>query len=346
MLLGLPSVLLVLLLAEGLLRWLPVARSDAGLRGLHELRPEDPWIYGLRPGARHTLEASGDIVYAINQDGYRGPRLPVAKPAGVFRILVLGDSLAFGYGVAEEATFPRRLEHALALRSPAQVLNFGVGGYNPYNEAAFFAGRGVRYSPDLVLLQFCINDLNDPTLHFDAQTRLHLGAIPDAAYPDPAQRREAASELGGGWRQCRRLRVCALIDDAWLALREPARNAASVQATFAPREIPPGPSRRWLAARYREIAGEAAAIGARFAVVIFPYRDQLAGRASGRVQAQLAALAREQGFEVIDLLPSFRRAAAGGNGSLFLDAWHPTAAGHEVAAEAIHAQLEALRWLP
>jgi lysophospholipase L1-like esterase len=346
MLLALASVLLVVLLAEGLLRWMPVDRSDAGLRDLHELRPEDPWIYGLKPGARATLEISGDVVYAINEDGYRGPRLPVSKPPGVLRVLVLGDSLAFGYGVAEEATFPRRLEQSLARRSPAEVLNFAVGGYNPYNEAALFAARGAGYSPDLVLVQFCINDLNDPTLHFDAQTRLHLGAIPEAAYPDPAERRGAASELGGWWRQCRRLRVCALIDDAWLALRKPARDAASVQATFAPREIPPGPARRWIAARYREIAREAAAIGARFAVVIFPYRDQLEARAPDRVQAQLAALAREQGFEVIDLLPSFRRAAEGSDDSLFLDAWHPTAAGHAVAAEAIHAQLEALRWLP
>src|SRR5205823_3569057 len=78
-------------------------------------------------------------------------------------------------------------------------------GYNPYTEAQLFADVGVGYRPDLVLVEFCINDLNDPTLHFDASTMASLGALPEAAFPDPGGRRPAA---GPAARLCRRLRTC------------------------------------------------------------------------------------------------------------------------------------------
>ena len=103
--------------------------------------------------------------------------------------------VAFGYGVEMQQTFPKRMEAQLeARRSTArtagathiEVLNLGVSGYNPYTEAALLADVGPSYQPDLVLVQFCINDLNDPTLHFNVQARLHMGTIPDAAYPEPS----------------------------------------------------------------------------------------------------------------------------------------------------------------
>ena len=86
------------------------------------------------------------------------------------------------------------------------------------------------------------------------------------------------------------------------------------------------------------MAQTATAGDARFAVVVFPYRDQIEGQAPARVQRQLQALGKERGFEVIDLLPAFK--AAGHPDSLFLDAWHPTPAGHAIAARTIEEQLQ------
>ena len=42
-----------------------------------------------------------------------------------------------------------------------------------------------------MLVQFCINDLNDPTFHFDASTVRALGELPEKAFPDPEARRAA-----------------------------------------------------------------------------------------------------------------------------------------------------------
>ncbi len=338
--------ILALLLAEGVLRLLPARHPRGALRQLHELRTDRAWLYGLRPGARATLEVTGDLVYEINQDGFRGPHYAMDKPPGVFRVVVLGDSLAFGYGVSESDTFVRQMETLLAARGPAQVLNFGVGGYNPYNEAALFADLGVKYRPDLVLVQFCVNDLNDPTLHFDAHTRLQLGTIPAEAYPDPSVRPAGASLVTRLLRPCRSLELCARFDDAWLAAHRPPSDSAAFRASTFPTDLSDRRVRRWIADRYGEIAREAARIDARFAVAVFPFRAQVARGAPAQLQAQLAALGKAKRWKVIDLLPAFRSAAANGAGPLFLDLWHPTREGHRVAAEAILAKLDRRRLLP
>ena len=56
--------------SELILRMLP-PRASAGLRGLHQLRPDRPWLFGLRPGATGTIDATGDTLYQVNADGFR-----------------------------------------------------------------------------------------------------------------------------------------------------------------------------------------------------------------------------------------------------------------------------------
>jgi hypothetical protein len=89
---------------------------------------------------------------------------------------------------------------------------------------------------------------------------------------------------------------------------------------------------RWLAARYDEIAEQAARIGAHMTVVALPYPAQLDGQADANLQRRLAAIGRSGGWETIDLLPPF---LAAGDTELFLDLWHPTKLGHRLAAQHI-----------
>ena len=337
------AVGLALLAGEGLLR--VRGGGNEGLRALHEAQPDEPWLYGLKPRARAVDTTQRSVVYSVNEDGYRGPRVPIERSAGVLRVLVLGDSVAFGYGVAEEKSFPRLLEQRLGRQVPTEVVNLGVSGYNAFNQAALFEGRGARYRPDLVLVAFCVNDLNDPTVHFDAQTRLRLGAIPDEAFPDPAWRQRYASAGTGLLDEvCRSSLLCGRVKQAGRALRSDGSEGERLSDTVAPRALGRGPARRWLAENYGRIHQRADAIGARFAVVVFPHREQVERQTGPGLQAELTALSREVGFEMIDLFPAFHQAAARARESLFLDLWHPTAAGHAVAAEVIHAELLARSW--
>jgi lysophospholipase L1-like esterase len=341
------GVVVALAIVEAALRVFPPKRTAEYLRSIHLVRRDRAWLFGLRPGASVRLPPAGAIEYAVNADGFRDRQYARHKPAGTFRIVVLGDSIAFGHRVNLEEIFAKVLEQRLAAAVPPpafEVLDLGVSGYNPYNEAAVFADVGVGYEPDLVLVQFCVNDLNDPTLHFDAGTLSQVGVIPAAAFPDPVHRRLGTRLPTLALRSCRLLRSCELVQDAFPLLFVP--DAEAVRAAYEPRDDPSAVELAWLRDRYGEIARTAASVQARFAVVVFPHKRQLQEEASSLLQTRLVTLGREAGWPTIDLLPAFRRAARGSPEPLFMDQWHPTPAGHRVAAEEILSQLRSLDLVP
>ncbi len=315
----------------------PGVHGASELRGLHRFRPDLPWLFELRPGAEGRISEMGAALYRINPDGIRDSVYARPKPDGVFRVVVMGDSVSFGYGVEEAEAYPQVFEGLLSELAPnaqIEVVNLGVGGYNAYNEAKLLEGVGLSYEPDLVLVQFCINDLNDPTLHFDAQTRIALSVIPDAAFPNPLQRRGSAHAPSRALRWCRASKLCTTIQDLWLAMTAPEFDDEARRDAVTFIEGRDRPEWKWLQARYEEMAEAAQAIGASFAVVAFPYQKQLTENVPHPVQTELASLGREHGWPVVDPLPAFQDAHAA-KVPLFIDWWHPTTAGHRVAAVAI-----------
>jgi len=338
-----------LLVAEVALRALAPPQATAGLRGLFVARPDRPWLYGLRPGADAELPTPEVVRYSINAAGFRDRPYPLAKASGVFRIAVLGDSIAMGYGVEREAAFPDLIDQTLSTLAPdarVEVLNFGVGAYNAYNERMLFEDIVLDYEPDLVLLQFCINDLNDPTLHFDAATRLFLAEIPDAAYPDPDARAPVPtrSYLAA---LCRRVHVCRLATGALAEVASENPDATSWRAAMEPRDSPQHVTEwRWLEDNYQRIAESADRHGASFAVLAFPYATQMEGSAGDGAQQRLAGMGRSNDWPTVDLLPAYREATDRDSERLFEDIWHPNPAGHRVAAQVIVEELACLGLLP
>src|SRR5262249_10761680 len=79
------------------------------------------------------------------------------------RVVALGDSFTQGYGVEEDAAYPRRLE-ALLARLPGrrvEVVNLGVPGTSPRDYLAHLSDPGLAYHPDLVLVGVMANDVQD-----------------------------------------------------------------------------------------------------------------------------------------------------------------------------------------
>lgn len=144
---------------------------------------EDP-VVGMRhvPHTRAPMgsETGGPVQVRINSRGYRGREYAWDAPAG-FRILGLGDSFAFGFGVEEDDTYLARLERGLSARG-AEVINAGLAGMGPDNEARLLAADGPGLRLDLVLVGFYVgNDLMDAVTGV-ARTRLRNGSpmVPDA----------------------------------------------------------------------------------------------------------------------------------------------------------------------
>src|SRR5712691_3905723 len=74
-------------------------------------------------------------------------------------IAMLGDSLTVGWGVPVDDTFAKRIERMYAAAGiDAEVINFGVGNYNTVQEVQAFLAQGYRYRPDVVVLNYFVND--------------------------------------------------------------------------------------------------------------------------------------------------------------------------------------------
>jgi hypothetical protein len=103
-----------------------------------------------------------DVLVKINAHGLRGPDRDYRKPAGVRRVLLLGDSFAEGYTVAEEASLRAVLEGLLnqdAACGRQEVINGGIAAYSTDQEYLFFTHEAYKYGADVVVLVFFYNDL-------------------------------------------------------------------------------------------------------------------------------------------------------------------------------------------
>jgi lysophospholipase L1-like esterase len=130
-------------------------------------------IYRLDPG----LEA--DYTYlnpyqrdwpwsvSIGEHGFRGP--PFAASESRPRIVILGDSYAFGYGVDDDDTFSHLL--AARLGGDATVLNAAVPGYNLVQQTRLLERNLDAWRPAVVVLAMHPNDLEPPIFESAEQLR-------------------------------------------------------------------------------------------------------------------------------------------------------------------------------
>lgn len=143
------SLLFTLLLAEVGLRIIGIEYPEWYI--------EDPDLAGrLRPGARGWFRKEGNTYVRINNAGLRDGEHAKAKPPGVLRVAVLGDSFAEAMQVDQEHTFWSVLErrlNACAARK-VEVLNFGVSGYGTAHELIQLRRDVWQYDPDIILLAF------------------------------------------------------------------------------------------------------------------------------------------------------------------------------------------------
>lgn len=102
------------------------------------------------PGTRRTWTAP----VSINAQGLHDQPWPYAKPRGEVRVLLLGDEVADGVGIARADRLSVRLAHLTDRTRGARVaaINGLIPGYGPAESLRFLEKRGIRYAPDVVVL--------------------------------------------------------------------------------------------------------------------------------------------------------------------------------------------------
>jgi len=127
--------------------------EQTGIRMLYDDR------FGWRnvPGMKAT---SFGKPLTINSLGHRDPdEYDKAPPPDTTRILFLGDSFCWGFGVGDEEVVTEVLEDNLrASGYRCEVLNSGVVGWSTDQEYLYLMHCGVELSPDIVILMFCLNN--------------------------------------------------------------------------------------------------------------------------------------------------------------------------------------------
>ncbi len=287
--------------------------------------PELP--YRLNPGA--VIDAGGSVVH-INHSGLRGREIAAQPAAEVERILVLGDSIVYGQGVADDETFPVQLERELRNRGRrAEVLNGGVPGYNNNAELAFLRAYGLDLHPQRVVLGISLNDFGATPVISQAgilTTDVSRRMDPDRWMPVSefwmllqwtAQYARSSHWFQGGGK----------------AAGRDVKEVAGKLISHRHRryyEKPQPDSWQQVAAALRGIRDLCAQRGLPLLVVIFPESYQK-GRDDTQPQRRWMTLCSELALECIDLWPAFD--AAGGD--LYLGAQHHTPAGLGVAARVV-----------
>jgi lysophospholipase L1-like esterase len=164
----LPNLLLVvagvtigLALSEVLLRIVyapPPATIDAfRLRSSSYYQPDEELGWVPRPNVNglHTQRRSFDSRFTTNSLGFRGPEVR-DRSDSIYRIVVLGDSFTWGFGVDDDETYAHYLG---TLISGVEVVNLGVTGYGLRQIIGYYRRVGFDLRPDVVVLGLCLNDI-------------------------------------------------------------------------------------------------------------------------------------------------------------------------------------------
>lgn len=188
-------VVLTIVGAELLARyWVPdyLVRT----RGLHVFSSTYGWAG--RPGA---VAPMGGGRVSLNAHGYRGRELTLPKTGDRTRVVVLGDSIAFGFGVSDEQTFP----HLLDVRDNGiEAANRAVPGYGPGQALLVLQHDGLSEEPDVVVLAVCLrNDFVDavlPVALYDGvRPRPRFRLVDGGLVPDDAAMRRSVLGRAVQW---------------------------------------------------------------------------------------------------------------------------------------------------
>ncbi len=283
--------------------------------GMYRFHPY--WFWELRPGAR-VVDCGSE---PINAAGYRGPERPQSPRPGILRIAFLGDSSTFGMGVCQDQTYAALLERRLP---DAEVFNFGVIGFSAFQGEKLLEGRVLDYHPGVVLAAFGAVDELMPALGYDVDAKFRITS--------------RISPLAVRWRdRLGGLRVVQLIERALLGK---SANSIHVRAhenwerwNRGSRDYVRNQSVPSFERSLEGIVKSGHSRGARVILIGPPRRTGVETRWpwAKDYSAAIERVASRLGVDFWDVRAAFR-AVPNSDERLFIDDYHPNAAGHQMYA--------------
>jgi len=269
-----------------------------------------------RIGHEHVPNSAEHLMgvdVSINSKGLRDREFSYQRDPAKRRILMLGDSITEGWGVPVDKTFAKRIEQLSATRGkPMEVINAGVGNYNTIMEVEYFLQGGYKFQPDVVVLNYFINDAEPvpphPTVNFlrgHCESCIFLNSSLDAV-----------------------MRWCSLRPD-W--------------SRYYSDLYDHGNARGWLDAKdsIRKLAEYCKLHNFKLLIANIPELHDVNHYPFGEISNLLARTASENAVEFVDLVPAL---ASTDSTSLWVSRGdqHPNAYAHDLMARALFSKLETM----
>jgi lysophospholipase L1-like esterase len=304
-----------------------------------------------------TRHAWGNILVHTDEHGLRGSSSPAfERKEGVRRIIGVGDSVMWGTGVNQEDSFLGILERKLNAHSMHEVMNGGVVGYSTYQELLYLEEYALSLKPDIVLINYCDNDLLPSEDPFGNVREVYLRYLDELMNSnDRVSTPEVRARVGD------LIRIFTTAASVWNGIdawkKEAPDRSKLVREAFI--EIP-----------MTRMAQLSRAAGVRLIYVLIPPQLPFA-RYLSEVD-ELKKFLPEHGIEFIDMQPALESDSSGWGGQKrarqlvfdwmwrgdlrqllllwriesihrkqnFLDGTHPTRRGNEIIAEQIYQYLQ------
>jgi len=311
----------------------------------------------LRPGATGILCG---VPVTINADAERGRAFAREKTPGAFRVCVIGDSIVFGLGVADDDRYPVVTGRILADRHRNQtieVIPFGQVAYRLSGYRTRLLPKALAYHPDVVVVGFVLNDFEPPPT---------AAAGPQVTTIAPTPSAGLLSMLKGATGRLRkhshlvywvRKQAQVLLSTRIMSHDELIR-AWELECMYA--DTPQFQSMwDYTVQQLDEIHSRCAEAGAQLVIVVTPFDNQMSPQRlayyrqfladlpesclDNLPQARLAAYCSARSLPFVDVTPVFKSNAD----AVFMrmlegrvDPCLPTAEGHRLIAEALAAKLQ------
>lgn len=330
--------------------------------------PQDLGYWDSRPFRRLTAEAPHyvenipdtgtnfiGVPIHINSLGMRGEEIAIPKPPKTVRILAVGDSITFGYGIRLEDTYAKVLERRLNQESvngtSYEVLNGGTLGGSLADYLHFLTRKVEILQPDTVVVGLCLNDIQ---VYSDSGTNFETGV------EWQGQQRPLAHRLNLFWLRHSQLYMLIYPRVKVLMYSSGVLDINKVRGDNFVAVAPPSDyqTRAWKSSleMLRRLNSFCNEHHYRLVVVLFPMQMQMSdrdmrfyrekyhlklgdGALAGDPQRRLHEFSSVSGIAVIDLLPVYRAYDSKdlyfSNKMIPSDAIHPSVKGNEVAADEI-----------
>lgn len=290
-------------------------------------------------GRRYAPDFSGRFTYLMYRDltlrtnslGFRDsePNQSAAK-----RVIVLGDSIAFGSGIQESDRFTDVLERELTgqLDRPVDVQSWGINGTETNHQLLLYRKLGHTLPHDLVVIGFCLNDVVPVPVE-----ELYQKTIKQARENSSVLSRLGESGLSLHYSFVVRL-ISQGLDSTAALIAGPKQSAAEKHRIKYRQYLTDNWDKPENLAQFAEtidaLQAQVKANGARLAVLVFPYRFQFE-TGDFSMQEKLTKILTERQIPQVNLQEPFAQTLKLQEIYLTGDECHPNVEGHLLAGRSL-----------